>query len=208
MTSDWDNVSLQIFNTPLFPFVSWQKGVCWGLAILSWRICDMGWLWHWQVGIRFGWWQRKKNIRIYTATNSEHSAGNMGTSCERAVSSAVNYLRVLPSVRLTLCWCSPNHFSSVWHRAQSSIIIIILNHPQRQQHNMSLNLTFRVNSVRLKMWGSGVSCKSDQSSCSQSATLANINRWVKDKCARRGLFIWGRKIIKCQQKPINRWTFH
>lgn len=120
--------------------------------------------------------QRKKPTRIYTATNSEHCASNMGTSCERAVSSAVNLLRVLPSVRLTLCWCSPNQFSSVRHRAQSSIIIIMLNHPRRQQHDMSLDLTFGVNSAKLKMWGFGVSCKSDQSSCSRSATLANIKR--------------------------------
>lgn len=130
----------------------------------------------------------EKNIRIYTATNSEHRACNMGTSCERAVSSAVSYLHVLPSVRLTLCWCSPNHFSSVRHGAQSSIIIIILNHPRRQNHNMSFNLTFGVNRVKLNVCGPKLSVsrtKDHESSCSQSATLVNINRWLKDEFAGR-----------------------
>lgn len=74
----------------------------------------------------------------------------MGTSCERAVSSAVSYLHVLPSVRLTRCWCSPNHSSCWWHRAPTNTIIIILNSPRWQHGAVNLSLGSRSNVWRSK----------------------------------------------------------
>lgn len=88
---------------------------------------------------------------VHRQGKSVYRRCKMGTSCKRAVSSAVSYLRVLPSVRLTRCWCSPNHSSCRWHRAPTNTIIIILNRPQWQHGAMNLSLDSRSNVQRSKM---------------------------------------------------------
>jgi len=156
---------------------------CGGLAILSWWIGDVSRLWRWQVGIRHSWWH--KNTPMCTATNSVNSACKIGTSCVCAVSSAVSKLHVLPSVRLTLCWCS--HFSCWWYGAWTSTIIIILNNLQRQHHARNLKLTFWVNFMKQKHFLSrGLrSARVFLRNCTQSATLINIDWVEKDEYGER-----------------------
>lgn len=114
------------------------------------------------------WWKPFSVIRnklpMIAGQASVHRQGKsvyrrckMGTSCERAVSSAVSYLHVLPSVRLTRCWCSPNHSSCWWHRVPTNTIIIILNSPQWQHGAVNLSLGSRSYVWRSKMMRSQVS---------------------------------------------------
>lgn len=134
------------------------------------------------------WWKPFSMVRnklpmiawkasVHRQSKSVYGRCKMGTSCERAVSSAVSYLHVLPSVRLTRCWCSPNHSSSWWHRAPTNTIIIILNSPQWQHGATNLSLGSRSNVWRSKMMRSQVSVgdPAQEEEATPSAALTNID---------------------------------
>lgn len=143
----------------------------------------------WSCSITVIWWWKpfpliRNKLPTIAEKASRHRQGKnvyrrckMGTSCERAVSSAVSYLRVLPSVRLTRCWCSPNHSSCWWHRAPTNTIIIILNRPQWQHGAMNLSLGSRSNVWRSKMMRSLVSVgdPAQEEELTPSAALTNID---------------------------------
>lgn len=120
---------------------------------------------------------RARKASVYRQRKSADRRCKMGTSCERAVSSAVSYLRVLPSVRLTRCWCSPNHSSCWWHRAPTNTIIIILNSPQWQHGALNPSLGSRSNVWRSKMMRSQVSVcdPAQEEEATPSAALTNID---------------------------------
>lgn len=132
------------------------------------------------------WWKPLSVIRnkllkkvgkasVHRLRKSVYRRCKIGTSCECAVSSAVSYLHVLPSVRLTRCWCSPNHSSCWWHRAPTNTIIIILNSPQWQHGAMNLSLESRSNVSRSKMMRSQISVgdPAQEEEATPSAALTN-----------------------------------
>lgn len=134
------------------------------------------------------WWKPFSVIRnklpmiagkasVHRQRKSVYRRCKMGTSCERAVSSAVSYLHVLPSVRLTRCWCSPNHSSCWWHRVPTNTTIIILNSPQWQHGAMNLSLGSRSNVWRSKMMRSQVSVgdPAQEEEATLAAALTNID---------------------------------
>lgn len=182
----WQNVSTaEATNSPKSVIID---GWWWLCALVSlW--CDDVRLVQWSCSFTvILWWKLFPLIRNKLPTiagkASVHKQGKsvyrrckMGTSCKRAVSSAVSYLHVLPSVRLTCCWCSPNHSSCWWQRAPTNTIIIILNRPQWQHGAMNLSLGSRSNVRRSKVMRSQVSVgdPAQEEEATPSAALTNID---------------------------------